>query len=252
MRYLISFLYFFWIGGLLWAQYTPINGPDKRQAFLRKAYAQFLPAHQLVMQGKYYQHFYPTAVGDQYYGGSALNLGTMVYDGIPYDSVNLGYDVLNDMVYISVYYHFGHEELILNDRRLERFSIGFTDFIHVRAGEIHNLNPGVYQLAYAGDATRLLAKRRKELIKDLNGLPEGKRYKFVEKDQFFVVIDQQAIPVKGKKDLLTLYGNDERLAQFIKTQKIRVNHKLYDFPLQVGRILEQAQALDLPVTFPQK
>jgi hypothetical protein len=152
--------------------------------------------------------------GDPYYKSSAFINSTLIYEGISYPGTPLLYDELKSKLVA-----FGMQGRIeLPSEQVDGFIIDGIKFIHVR--ENKNINPGYYQVLYAGKL-EALKKNKKELREDLVS-GTGIVRSIYEKNVYFLRKDNVYYPVHNKKDLLKILKDQNReIQQFIKKEKLK-------------------------------
>jgi hypothetical protein len=144
-------------------------------------------------------------------------LGSVVYDQSPFDSIELKYDIYYDQLIVENFGLDGHPApILLYKPKVQSFQLHGYDFIRIDSDSLSNLKSGYYNLMYNGAAAKLLIKRRKEKVQfsDINSIRE----EFQENDKYFIEKGGNYYPVKKKKSVLrALDDKNKELKSFIKS-----------------------------------
>ncbi len=209
-----------------------------RLDLVREAFAAEIPLYDLLKNGSLYLHFYPSVEGDQYYGNRPLHYGSLVYENIAYDSINLGYDIYNDLVFAAVYHNLQQEQLILHTADIRHFELGGDRFIYLPDDRYPALPAGVYQDAYTQGEIRLLVRRVKKKEKYSMRFNGQKMHIFEEAHAYFLIQGEQVSPVFNKKSLLRALQDDGTLRTFMRTQLIYLKKGQPGFTERAIRVLK--------------
>lgn len=203
----------------------------------QSVYASRLQQMDLISHGKSYEHLYAVTKGHQYLVGPILKPARLVVDGIHYEDVMLNYDIHNDYVILGKNLDALPIYIILPQERIDAFTLEGFSFIHIKDSSYQNLDPGIYQLAYASEQFRLLVRRKKLRVRELQLVTEGKTERFVEKTHYFLLKGQQAFSFSNKKKLMEILGHTEAVKAFLKQEKIKLKPKQDRYLEYVGQVL---------------
>ena len=222
------------------AQGQDISGPEllrQRQARLEAFRTQFIPDDRSLKNGKEYAYFYSQVKGTHYYQSSDNN-GSLKYDGSWYKDQLLTYDILNDLLVISVKGEQSQRYLIVNPYKLEEFEMLGDKFRNLRASQDSMMRPGIYQVAYEKGALTYYIKHRKETKLDTYAYVRSRMYRFISSQTHYLVVNGKAHVLKGKRDLFHALGKDEGVKEFIQKNKLRLGTDREDFTRNIIQVLE--------------
>ena len=169
------------------------------------------------------QHFpyLSTIDGIAYFQSEAWQKGTIVYDDVLYNDVQMKYDLVSEKVIVKA--PNGGIYISLFGPRVREFSFSGFKFIRIEKTDEIPLASGFYQVLAEGAATLLVktAKTISEQIKD-NAIYR----KFEQKVLYYILKDGMYYSVSNKKSLLNVLKEKRKAVQdFIsqKSLKIRKN-----------------------------
>lgn len=209
-----------------------------RLDLVREAFAAEIPLYDLLKNGSQYLHFYPSVEGDQYFGDRPLHYGTLVYENIAYDSINLGYDIYNDLIFAAVYHNLQQEQLILHTPNIRHFELGTNRFLYLTDDHYPPLAAGIYQDAYTQGTTRFLVRRVKKKEKYSMRFNGQKMHIFEETHAYFLIQGEQVSPISNKKSLLRALKDDGTLRAYMRKNLIYLKGNQPDFAERVIRVLQ--------------
>lgn len=209
-----------------------------RLHLVREAFAAEIPLYDLLKNGSQYLHFYPSVEGDQYYGDRPLYYGSLVYENIAYDSINLGYDIYNDLIFAAVYHNLQQELLILHTADVRHFELGADRFLYLPEDRDPSLSAGIYQDAYTLGDTRLLVHRVKKKEKYSMRFNGQKMHIFKEAHEYFLIQGDQVSPIFHKKSLLRALKDDGTLRTYMRKNLLYLKRDHPDFAERVIRVLK--------------
>lgn len=155
--------------------------------------------------------------GFAYYPENTWQKGTVVYDGITFNDVNMMYDVYKDELIIQ---HFHRLMQTLHGEKVKEFTFGDLHFIRIQKDSLRNvtLNTGFYQELYKGKL-HLLAKRQK-LFEEI--VTDKLEQKFVLKNFYYLNRNNTWYAVKSYKDLAAvLKEKSKEIRQHLKKNKVK-------------------------------
>ena len=166
---------------------------------------------------KYIQYPYTFRESTPYFPSDNFNMGTLVYDGMRFDSVALLYDNLRQYLVTS---QNGYQLQLINER-VSTFSISGHQFIRVVADSSNKeiTSTGYYEVLYPG-RSRVL-KVTNQQIQEIASNTEG-MIRYVESgDVYYVKSGMIYIRVKSKQELIKIFsGYEKEIKQFIKKNKL--------------------------------
>ncbi len=153
--------------------------------------------------------------GTPYFGAPSFTKGTLVYNGIEYNDVNLVYDQMLDKL-IS-YVEKGRMELLFD--HVNGFTLQGHPFIAVSKDTIARMNRGYYEKLYQGRLV-VLKKNLMEIKEDLVA-GVGTLRSIITKPVYYIQKNNSYYHVTSKKTLLAaLTDKKDDLQKFIKRNKL--------------------------------
>jgi len=157
--------------------------------------------------------------GHPYFSTDQFNMGSIVYDGVLYDSVMLLYD---EIIEVVVMQNVVIRVQLITDK-ISGFKVNNNNFIRIVKDSNSSalISTGFYNLLYNGDITLLKkeVKSIREQISNIDGLQ-----RFVDQKIHYYIKDADGYhAIKRKKDLLALFKSHKKQVQ----QYIRENHLSY-------------------------
>lgn len=145
------------------------------------------------------------AEGHPYFRSNFLTKGSIVYDGIKFEGVNLLYDEVLDCV---VFQDSTHRIQLVNEK-LSEFNIEEASFKRLIKKETDAiLKTGYYQVLSAGKIN-LFEKETKRIIEKISNTNDLLIY-FEVRQYFYILLNNKYIEIKRKKDLLNLLKGQEK------------------------------------------
>lgn len=166
--------------------------------------------------GGYNFHF---KEGHPYFNADQFTMGTIMYDGVLYDSVMLLFDEIMEVVVMQ---NVVIRVQLITDK-ISGFEINNNHFIRIvkDSNSAALINTGFYNRLYEGNITLLKkeVKTIREQISNIDGLQ-----RFVDtKNHYYIKEANKYHVIKRKKDLLALFGSRKKQVQ----QYIKENHLSY-------------------------
>ncbi|MEO6733019.1 MAG: hypothetical protein ABIN01_17475 [Ferruginibacter sp.] len=166
---------------------------------------------------KYKQYPFKFTDGHQFFQSIVPAKGTIVYDGIKYDSVLMQYDEISDVVTII-----GPVSWIqLLNGKVERFNLYNSNFVWLQKDSTSaGLDrTGFYNIVYNGRVS-LLKKQVKTFREEIVMNSEIKRFAD-PKDHYYIQQDGKFYPIKNRKDLYRIFGERKKDVQrFVKANHL--------------------------------
>ncbi len=162
---------------------------------------------------------YSFRTGSPYFISDSFNLGSVVYDDILFDSVNLLYE---DMRELLVARNSNDYLLQLINQRVSSFVIAGHSFIRLTADSLHPGIPktGYYEILYPG-RSQLLKKTFKTIIEEPSVYENTIVRHIEETENYFIRIGGTYQRVKSKSELLMLMRDHQKeIQKYIKKTKL--------------------------------
>jgi hypothetical protein len=183
---------------------------------------------------QYVPYFFPIREGDPYFQTKQFRDGSLVYDGIYYNNVQLTYDELAGILIILG--KFGRIELL--SEKVSEFTIADNRFIRLVKDDVNKLPTGFYQLLYAGK-TSLLKRNQKTLREELENVDGVIRYVdqhllyYYKKNGLFYAI-------KSKKDALHFFQDRKKdIQQYISKNSLDLRSNRENTLLKIAEYYDQ-------------
>lgn len=143
--------------------------------------------------------------------------GTLVYDGVRYDSVLLQYNEIADCLLFQDESH----RFKLVSERVNAFTVGDNFFVRLIKKESDPLvSTGFYNLLYDG-AVQLYSKEVKSIREEIKSGDEAVVRYADSKWYYYIKKEGQYYPVTGRKSIYNiLAGKKKELQQYARTQQL--------------------------------
>lgn len=173
------------------------------------------------LSGKKYDIVYRGAINSQFYSVDPTQLGTLTYDGILYKNIQVRYDLFSQQIVILLKSQNNAHHVSIDNKKVSKFSIGISDFIHVREDSV--MEDGIYQLTYRGNQSDIFVKRIKTKRQVSNSIQL--QLKFSQLTEYYIKNEYGTFHITNKKGLLKAYNNSEELISILKKHKIKLSKK---------------------------
>lgn len=154
--------------------------------------------------------------GHPFFNSAQPALGSIIYDGIQYDSVLMRYDETRDVVVINAY----TDRIQLHSEKIKSFNLFNASFIRIEKDSLTPNLPvtGFYNVLYNGKLS-LLKKQIKVVREDI---VSNELLHFAdEKDHYFIKKYDGLYAVRSKNDLLKIFKDRKKeVQQFIKANNL--------------------------------
>jgi hypothetical protein len=167
---------------------------------------------------KYNEYKFKFKEGHPFFYSDTAAYGSVVYDGILYDSVLMRYDETKDALVINDQGNRIH----LISEKIGYFKIFSNDFIRLKKDSISNkfLQSGFYNVLYKGNIS-LLKKEIKIVKEEIFNNSELIR-NIEQKDYYFIIKGSNIFSINSSKDLYNLTGDKKKeVQQFARAGKLR-------------------------------
>jgi hypothetical protein len=181
-------------------------------------YYQFTDQRSRLYNGKEFIPYDPRLEGHPYFGDGEMHRGFVFYDGLPFDSVNILYDIVKDELIIQ---HFDvFFKIVLIPGKVKEFRLLDHRYVRLVKDSSNKLpvSTGYYDFLYEGNVM-LIAKRTKHIDETVT---DKINQKIVVKDFFYVIKDKVYYPVKSYKSLLAIFKDrSKEIRQDLRKNKIK-------------------------------
>ncbi|CAN5518156.1 hypothetical protein BH11BAC5_BH11BAC5_01130 [soil metagenome] len=166
---------------------------------------------------QYIEYPYKFKEGDPYFNMPYPEPGSVLYDGVAYDSVLMRYNEITDELVINYYI----ERIQLLKPKIEKFHFFNSDFIKIEKDSLSRnlISNGFYNLLYRGKIS-LLKKEIKTIVESSSINVELLSY-VEEKDYYYIKKDGRYYSIKRKNDFFDLLSDKRReLKEFVKVNDL--------------------------------
>jgi len=152
---------------------------------------------------------YPFAFvkGHPFFGSDSLVNGSVVYDHILYNDLNLMYDELSDLLLVSLS---GYRIQVSNER-IAGFTIRNTSFVRLQRDSSQKATvdkDGFYQLLYPGGIG--VSKREVKTILEELSSSEGTLRSILTNKTFYIRKGNGYYPANSRKAILEIFGDHKK------------------------------------------
>jgi len=197
---------------------SPVPDSMARQSAVRRTVSQyhdFMGSQSLLYNGAAFTSYDPSMKGHAFFETDTLRKGSVLYDGIWYESIRMLYDIIADKLIIANDYgNYLHPV----PEKMEQFVLDGHTFIRT--------SKGYYDLLCSG-ALEIRAKRFKQ-VEEYSSVQELTRTA-TEIDHFYLVKEGVYHPLGNVRSLLALLGDKKgTVRQYLRKNKIslRKNREL--------------------------
>jgi len=198
---------------------------------------------QLGDQSPFYNgsHYSPTGfvfrTGSPYFLSDSFSRGTVVYDDLPFDELNLLYEDLRELLVSKN----DNYLLQLVNQRISSFTISGHSFIRLTADSLHARIPktGFYEILYPG-RSQVLKKTYKTIVEEPS-VYENTVIRHIEESQnYYIKIGNSYKRVKSNGELLELmHDHQKEIQKFIKKSKLNFRKNRENVLVQVAGYYDQ-------------
>lgn len=182
------------------------------------SYHHYIDKQSRLYNGIEYFGYSPKIEGIPYYLENTWQRGSIVYDGIAYDTVQMMYDIVKDRIVILHFNNFFR--LALFSEKVSNFTLLGHHFVRIERDTLSNspLVTGFYDQMYTGPTSVLV--RRSKFIEET--VKEVLERKFVEQYQYYVFKGGKYHTIRTKKGLFSLLKDHAReIKQHLKKKKMK-------------------------------
>ena len=231
----------------LLAQSNSTNpNPTSSEAFVKAVdlYKNAIGRNSKIFTGILYNDSHLGINGDPFFMKDAWEISTIVYEGQPYDSIYIKYDIYKDIVIVKYVDKRTYvTPLELDKTRIDEFSVMGHHFIRIEFDSLSTMKTGFFDLLYDGETATVLAKRQKEIRNtyELNKLTWG----YDLKEKRYINLGTNFYEIKGKKSILDILSDRKNeVKAFLKKNRARLKND------HEKQLIEAVQYYDSIVTNP--
>ena len=163
----------------------------------------------------------------QYFLGKYTTYGTLVFDGVLFDNIELQYNLYTQKVIALLETESVERYVIVTPDKVSRFSIYGHDFVQYPGDSV--MAPGIYQLAHQGEDSKVFIKRTSIKKETIRGGEVNVEYKPINK--YYITNPFGSFHITGKKKLIQAYRGSATLNSIIKKHKIKFSKKQIELGL---------------------
>ena len=211
----------------LLAQNNSVNpNPYSNEAFIKAVdlYKNAIGRNSKIFTGIFYNDSHLGIIGDPFFMKDAWEISTIVYEGQPYDSIYIKYDIYKDIVIVKYVDKRSYViPLEVDKAKVDEFSVMGHHFIRIEFDSLSTIKTGFFDLLYDGETATVLAKRQKEILitNELNRLAK----EFSLKEKHYINLGNNFHEIKGKKSILdVLSDRKNEVKAFLKKNKTRLKN----------------------------
>jgi hypothetical protein len=223
--FLKPFSLLFLISPIFHVSYAQSGGPDDSVFYhsalgntIKYFYANSKSVCTCLNGEEYIASPYSFSEGSPYFLTAEPRGGTLVYDHVFYDSVQLLYDELqNNLVFVDE----SHRIMLLNEK-VERFSILGHQFVNME-------QEGFFQLLYEGNS--MVLKKEEKKIRELNSFSAEEKVRVIDtRSIYYLRKGNRLFKIDDEKSFFEVWGNYKKeIKEFIKHNKIKFKEPDVDY-----------------------
>lgn len=219
MRFL-ALLFLLLINAAVWGQ--SVNEDSilyaNAVANAKNVYRQYIsPSATLYNGPEYVDYTYSLRDTHPFFETDSFKNGSIVYDDVLFEHVQLLYDIVKDEVVIND--PFKVYKIQLLDERIKEFSIEAHRFVRLTEDERKSIDAGFYEVLYDGSVTAY--KKNQKKLKEETSMIDGLKRYTVESDLFYLKKDGRFYSINSKRNFLSLMKDHKtEIAQYIRKNKL--------------------------------
>ena len=239
-RLLLLALYFSFLSTGLTAQTAAKDSVFYNQVLNQAAigYQQMMADESRLINGAQYAGYpFSFIKGHQFFDSTVSYKGTIVYDHIFYQDIQLQYDEIADLVIV----HNNFRKIELSSERISRFTIMGNKFARIEKNSNSSSSigkTGFYQVLYEGKI-HVYKKEVKEIFDELTS-DQGVLHRILVNEYYFIKKDNSYLPVSKKKDLLNAYKDKRKeIREYISSKHLSYREDKEELILKVSEYYDQ-------------
>jgi len=189
---------------------------------------------------QYVRFPYPIKQGQAFYNMDKLEMGSLVYDNVLYDSVQLMHDEVRDQLIISDFHHL--TLLLLYSKKVSWFSIYGQPFVRLEKNESEGVpdNLGFCQLLYDGST-----KVYKKEVKKINSRAENSEglSRYISSETYYYInYNHKFHEVTNSKSLLEAFGTRKKdLNQYLRSNRLKFKKNKDSVIVRAAAFIDQSK-----------
>ena len=236
---IVIFILFLFSGLQATAQLTPeyIAAYQSVLSHSTSVYSKQLGDQSPLFNGsRYIAYSYEFKSGTPFYQASTFSPGSVVYNGIRYDSLELLYEDLREYLVVK------NKDFLLQliSERISEFTISGHTFIRVIADSSnkHLFKTGFYEILYSGPSG-VMKKTSKRMV-EMAGFSEGLRRTIDETESYYVKSGATWVQINSMEDLQNCFQKHKKEVQhFVKKNKLKFKKDPENTVYQVAGYYDQ-------------
>ncbi|CAN5535815.1 hypothetical protein BH11BAC3_BH11BAC3_18130 [soil metagenome] len=181
-----------------------------------KVYEESAKGQSRLFNGRQYKPYAVSFVkGSPFFNTNKCEPGSIIYDGIKYENVNLLLDELQDLLILDT-----GIRIEMTTERVSSFSIASHQFARLSKATTNGaITPGYYEILYAGASA--VYKKDKKILKDVLNANEAVKAEVLSNVSYYIKKGNDFSPVYNINSLYTIFGDKRKeLEQFINTYRL--------------------------------
>lgn len=192
-------------------------------ASAREDYFTTIRSQAEVYNGSEYVDFERRIVGHQFFETDLHEEGSIVYEGIEYQNLEMQYEIYRDLCLIKHFSEKGFAYSIeLNSQKIQEFRLLDHRFVFLSEDSVEkfNMKAGFYDIVMDREV-KYFVKRIKTINQQSSAdLTE----EFLQKDKYFILKDQQYHQVRSRRSVLKLFPAYKKpLKKYFRRNRIYFN-----------------------------
>ena len=182
---------------------------------------------------KYGEYLFRFSGGHPFFNSPDPVAGSVIYDGIRYDSIFMRYDEIKDVLVINSQAN----RIQLFSEKVEYFNLFNSDFIRLVKDSLTNslVSTGFYNLLYKGKIS--LLKKQIKTIREVISTKLELQHFADEKDYYYIKKDDGIYPIKTKKICSNFWRQKKEVQQFIKANNLNFRKRPAKYAYQSDGLL---------------
>ncbi len=196
---------------------------DSSYANALSVYANTVGVNQHIYNGVEYVDYDHRISGNPFYEKNFFVKGSIVYDGILYNDVQLIYDIWREDVVIK---NHNNLPLLLIKEKVAAFNVEGHQFIKITTDSLSERLglSGFYDVLYNG-TVKLFAKRRKLIDEKITS--QSSESSFIQKNAYYILNNSVFYAVADKRSVLNALSDQKpALQKYMKQQKLKFRKNL--------------------------
>ncbi|MEQ6121180.1 hypothetical protein [Reichenbachiella sp. MALMAid0571] len=192
---------------------------EAREQLVRKNHEKSYVSH--ILTGKRYDLKYRGAVNSQFFRDIYPSYGTLVYDGVFFDHIEIQLDIYQEKVVVLLESKNNEQFVTIDNEKVSELTFNNYKFVHIRHDSI--MSDGLYQHAFQGKHSDTFIKRtklKKDKIENTKMIIE-----FVPLDKYYIKNDWGTFAITNKKSFLKAFQNSEAVVSIVKKNKTKFSKK---------------------------